>query len=159
LLSAAGVTTTWRICDRRGPTSPPDPLNPDVVALLSARRLAADSDNCGFAVRGDGRAGSALVSVPCVQEFTAELARRSASRSHPLLSSGRYDDFLGVLVAHEIGHVLGLGHASTGVMQARLDVDDIVAFRSGRLKFTSDDAARLRGRDQWLARRSYRKSP
>jgi hypothetical protein len=151
LLSAAGVTTKWRVCQRQGPGETTSGVAPDAVVILSARRLAKDSAECGVASRGSPAVGTALVSVPCVAEFTGRLARHPAYRAHPFLASGRHDDFLGVLVAHEIGHLLGLRHARAGVMRARLDADDIVAFRSKKLWFSAEERARL---CQFLVRRA-----
>ena len=85
-----------------------------------------------------------MASVQCVESFTTRVARMSTYRSHPLLAGGQSDDVVGVVVAHEIGHLLGLGHASKGVMRTRLDAEDIIAFRSGRLRFTAIESAHLR---------------
>ena len=71
-----------------------------------------------------------MASVQCVEAFTMRVARMSRYRSHPLLAGGQSDDMVGVVVAHEIGHLLGLQHASKGVMRTRLDAEDIIAFRS-----------------------------
>ena len=56
----------------------------------------------------------------------------------------RHDDLLGAIVAHEIGHLLGVRHASSGLMHARLDANDIIAFRRGRLRFSPAEAHRMR---------------
>jgi hypothetical protein len=144
LLSAAGVTITWHVCQREGPSDTKDDLVPDVVVILSARRFANEATECGIATRGTTAVGTALVSVPCVAEFTRRIAKHSAYRAHPFLANERHDDFMGVLVAHEIGHLLGLRHTRTGVMRARLDADDVVAFRLGTLSLTADEGTRLR---------------
>jgi hypothetical protein len=144
LMTSAGAIATWRICKRNERSDGWNDVAPHIVAILLSRRLGKEPDKCGVADRGTRSVGTALLSVPCLEEFTRRIARMSGYRSHPQLASGRYDDFLGVLVAHEIGHLLGLGHARTGVMRSRLNVDDLVAFRADTLRFTPKEAARLR---------------
>jgi predicted Zn-dependent protease len=73
----------------------------------------------------------------------SQLAVRRGGTVHPLLLVSRHDDLLGAVIAHEIGHVLGLRHG-TGLMRARLDPRDVVALRLGSLAFAPVDAARLR---------------
>lgn len=46
-------------------------------------------------------------------------------------------------IAHEVGHALGLPHAATGVMKAKLSVRDVVALRALRLRFTREQAAAM----------------
>jgi hypothetical protein len=44
-------------------------------------------------------------------------------------------------VTHEIGHVLGLPHTSSGLMRDRLEAGEIRALRQGRLAFSDGEAA------------------
>lgn len=52
-----------------------------------------------------------------------------------------HGDALGLVIAHELGHVLlpGRGHSRSGIMQANYDV-----FLSYRLKFTAEESAAMR---------------
>ena len=53
-----------------------------------------------------------------------------------------HGDALGLVIAHELGHVLlpGRGHSRTGIMQENYNV-----YFSYRLKFTTDESAAMRG--------------
>ena len=47
-------------------------------------------------------------------------------------------------MAHEIGHLLGIRHAASGLMRASLEADDIIAFRRGKLRFSPAEARGMR---------------
>jgi len=153
LLDAAGLATTWRICDTQDACPPQDDPVPEAVVILSSQ-IRSNGDQCGLATLGPSVGeGTVLVSVPCVAGVAWRIAGRPVTRSHPMLAEGRFDDLVGAVVAHEIGHLLGMRHASTGLMRARLEADDIVALRLGRLGFSQPEAALMRARAQ-SARRS-----
>lgn len=56
----------------------------------------------------------------------------------------RHDDLVGAIVAHEIGHLLGIRHAPSGLMRASLESDDMIALRRGTLRFSPAEAGRMR---------------
>ena len=51
---------------------------------------------------------------------------------------------LGYVMAHEIGHLMGLGHRPGGVMTAAFSAQDLHRAASGWLTFARDDARELR---------------
>ena len=144
LLSAAGVPTTWSI-GKQARNAEASSTRPDVVTILRSDglRLGRDS-SCGFAARGEHHVGgSVVVSVPCVAAFAFGLSRSENGR-HPWLATPRHDDLVGVVIAHEIAHILGLRHASAGIMRSGLHVEDVLALRAGKLAFQQQEVPRLR---------------
>ena len=85
-----------------------------------------------------------MVSVPCVAGVAFRLTRRAGTGTNPLLAMPRHDDLVGAIVAHEIGHLLGIRHAPAGLMRARLEADDIIALRRGTLRFSPAEARGMR---------------
>ena len=85
-----------------------------------------------------------MVSVPCVARVAFRLTRRPGTGTNPLLAMPSHDDLVGAIVAHEIGHLLGIRHARAGLMRACLGADDIIALRRGKLRFSPAEASRMR---------------
>jgi hypothetical protein len=141
LLATAGVTVHWRLCGEPGQCDHPAGAPPRVTMIL----MAARRKTCGETMRDpDQPGGTIVISIGCIESAARTIRGRLRSRTHPLLSTLDASHLLGAVVAHEIGHVLGTPHTGRGIMRAKLEVDDIVALRQGRLAFDPIQATRMR---------------
>ena len=141
LLASAGLVVAWRVCDTAHSCPVEDTPVPEIVVILSSRDRQNGRENCGVAAHGArDSAGTVMVSVPCVAGVAFRLTRRAGTGTNPLLAMPRHDDLVGAIVAHEIGHLLGIRHAPSGLMRASLEADDIIALRRGKLRFSPAEA-------------------
>jgi hypothetical protein len=144
LLGSAGIEMTWRLCKPAELCDSIAEPSADVIVKLSRHVLTDRQENCGRAAVGaqPGR-GTVQISVTCVATVADRISTRREGTIHPLLLIPRFDDLVGAVEAHEIGHVLGLKHGN-GLMRARLDPNDIVALRLGALGFGDAEGAQMR---------------
>jgi hypothetical protein len=141
LLATAGIRVDWQNCSsREGCERDVTGLAPILVQLLPVRK-ASDPAICGEAAR-DGRTGirTVLVYVPP----HADLMRGFQKHRHPALTTLRTGHLVGLTIAHEVGHGLGLAHSESGVMKARSAVEEVLALRTSRLAFQAAQGTRMR---------------
>jgi hypothetical protein len=145
LLSAAGIVVSWRICETPEACPPDEFPEPETIVIFSSKARRNASDNCGVAALGARETvGTVIVSVPCLASFAFRLTRGIETRTNPLVAVLNHVDLAGAVVAHEIAHLLGIRHASTGLMRATMEAGDVVALRSRRLRFSPTEAGRMR---------------
>jgi hypothetical protein len=145
LLASAGLVVAWRVCDSAHSCPVEDTPAQEIVVILSSRDRQNGRENCGLAAHGArDSAGTVIVSVPCLAGVAFRLTRRAGLGTNPLLAMPRHDDLVGAIVAHEIGHMLGIRHAPSGLMRAILKADDMIALRRGKLRFSAAEAGRMR---------------
>ena len=144
MLGAAGVRSRWRFCSKETPCDDLNGFRPTVTVIIRAGKRRMAPDPCAIASREPDRAtGTVVVNHRCVADAFHAMRFGPSGRGRPQLSVLDFADVLGLVVAHEIGHIAGLRHAN-GVMHARLTPNELVAFQEGALAFTRSEAATLR---------------
>jgi hypothetical protein len=145
LLSDAGVPMMWSSgSQERAVPAAHDSVG--IVAVVRSTRLRrTGGQSCGSAARAEDSVGGFVeVSVPCVADFAFALSRSEYGRRHVPLVMPRHDDLVGAVIAHEIAHVLGVGHTASGIMRSGLHEEELLALRVGTLAFRPPQATQLR---------------
>ena len=140
LLATAGLQVTWRECMGDSCAVPSEgPFL--LVRLLPIASLSAP-EMSGAVVREPAtNHPSVLVFVPRNVEVTQKIRQSPAGRSNPGLATLAPGHLVGLTVAHEVGHSLGLTHAASGPMKAEPTPDDLIAMRWSILRFPSNALA------------------
>ena len=145
LMETAGIVVDWRDCrsarlDCEGSTRE----RVGVEVRLRPQAKAADGLVCGEVTR-DYLGRPVIVAYLAPHAHLAAAFRfHVASRSNPSLGDIRIGQLVGLTLAHEVGHWLGLTHAPSGVMKARPALDEVTALASQRLAFEPQQGSRLR---------------
>lgn len=129
----AGVEVEWRDCRTE--------LCPEVqgpgefwMHVARWRPVTSAGETLGFALM-DAASGAGAQLAGVYYPMVEEMARSYRAQESIILSAA---------LAHEIGHLMGVGHAVRGVMSARFDRARMVEMSCGRLGFTDQEADRLR---------------
>lgn len=137
-IQKAGVDTDWIVCQVSSAPRQSCVLPPSGTYVL-VKILPAGHESRVASIEALGYALPCPTKPRCtasgvfywrVVEF-AESFRGSVSAA------------LAYVIAHEIGHLMGLGHSRGGVMKANLDGVDLRQAETGRLRFSAEDAKRF----------------
>jgi hypothetical protein len=145
LLATGGLLVVWRECSG---DSCAVPANGRPFLLVRLLPIAKRSDPAasGEVVRESvTNAPSVLVYLTRIADVTRSIRQSSQARFHPELSTLAAGHVVGLTIAHEVGHSVGLGHTPSGPMRAQAGPEDFIALRRSMLRFPPIVLDRLQG--------------
>lgn len=133
LLTTAGLRVVWRECAVDSCAARPDGAPFLLVHLLPMTKRSDPAISGEVARDPASQNPRVLVYVRRNAELTQTVRRSAAGRSHPALQTLTVGHLVGLTIAHEVGHSLGLKHSSSGVMRAQPSPEDLIDLRRSRL--------------------------
>jgi hypothetical protein len=143
----AGVETTWTVCQVASDPSQ-DCVRPPAGTYLEVKLVAQavasaflSRENLAYAMQCPPHQGCTTAYV-----FYVPLLAYARDADKPV------EVALAYVMAHEIGHLMGLGHSACGIMKPHFDQHDLADAAIGRFRFYADNAKKLRaGVALWVA--------
>jgi hypothetical protein len=145
LLATAGISVALRDCRTAGSSCDVSAPGQVVISVrLRPGRKATDAAACGEVARDYLDRPVVVVYLRPHADLVTAFRFHVAARSNPALGEIRTGQLVGLTLAHEVGHWLGLPHAADGVMKARPALEEVTALASQRLAFELQQGSRLR---------------
>jgi hypothetical protein len=133
LFQGAGIDAEWRICRVFADDGACEPLRDEDTYVKIVGRSPGKSDAIIYGTTVQD--GSVNCFAYVYWERVEATARRQGIPASLLLAH---------VVAHEVGHLLGLDHAASGIMRRQFGPPDLLRAVKGRLRFTDREGTRMR---------------
>ena len=127
----AGVETEWSVC-----RVPRDLYEHCALLPAGAIRVNVIPRDLEGALKSGESLGCAMMCPGCMIAYAFYQPVEALAGS----ADGSVSTTLAVVMAHEVGHLLGMLHSPSGIMKALLTRRDIRDAQMGRMRFTEGEA-------------------